>query len=56
MLPLGREAAPPYFSNTGLSGFATASQSSGSKLPRHRNLPGHSFVCIPPPLHSEDLP
>ncbi len=44
MLPLGREAAPQHpFRQTGLPGFTTASQPSGTvrrsdKLPRHRGL------------------
>ncbi|PTT93762.1 hypothetical protein DBR45_52185 [Pseudomonas sp. HMWF031] len=38
LLPLGCEAAPlGFFSPTECSGFATASQPSGSKLPRHKS-------------------
>ncbi|PMW16590.1 hypothetical protein C1X52_11880 [Pseudomonas sp. FW306-2-1A-C05A] len=43
LLPLGCEADPNLpsrsFSRTAITGFATAAQPSGSKLPRHRLVP-----------------
>ncbi|TPG72649.1 hypothetical protein EAH78_28815 [Pseudomonas arsenicoxydans] len=39
LLPLGCEAAPRRLTrHTAQAGYATASQSSGSKLPRHKGL------------------
>ncbi|PNB73138.1 hypothetical protein C1X64_16640 [Pseudomonas sp. GW456-E7] len=36
MPPLGREAAPAIYQVNRICGLATASQPSGSKLPRHK--------------------
>ncbi|RBL71775.1 hypothetical protein C3E98_009245 [Pseudomonas sp. MWU13-2625] len=61
MLPLGCEAAPKpakaFNSQTALAGFTSASQPSGSKLPRHsfiRKL--QRFVHTPYVVHPRTCP